>query len=188
MFFLPEGRALVRVARVVEQGGDFARATDLMCLDGLGRSRVELVFRGVEAVLPLGFGPGKAGRGEVERISDDSWLLRAEVEAGDRLCFVVARKVVAAERAPAGLRWIVRAGRFFDEAGRERPLADLPVHDSLLRALMGWEARRLRPGTTHEIALGEPGWKRADVEGKGLAASLRGPTLRWTWRRPEGRR
>ena len=188
MFFLPEGRALVRVARVVEQGGDFARATDLVCLDGLGRSRVELVFRGVEAVVPLGFGPGKAGRGEVERISDDSWLLRAEVEAGDRLCFVVAREVAAAERSPAGRRWVVQAGRFFDEAGQGRPLADLPVHDSLLRALMGWQVRRLRPGATYQVTWSDPGWKRADVEGKGLAASLRGPTLRWTWRRPEGRR
>jgi len=188
LLFLPQGSALARIARVVEQGGNFARATDIMCLDGLGRSRVEMVFRGVEAVLPLGFSPGSTGAGELERISGDSWILRAEVEGGDRRCFVVVGRVAAAERSPADHRLIVRQGRFVDEAGRERSLAELLPQETLLRALVDWQVRRLRPGATYQVTWSEAGWKRAEVEGQGLVASLRGPALWWTWRRPEDQR
>ncbi len=188
LLFLPQGRALARIVRVVERGGELAQATDILCLDGLGRSPVEMVFRSADALVPLGFAPGSAGSGEVERISEDSWILRVEVENGTRRCFVVMRKVAAAEPSAAGRRLIVRGGQFLDEAGRERPLAELPVHDSLLRALVGWQARRLRPGTTHQVTWSNTDWKPAELEGKGLAGSLRGPTLWWTWRRPEGQR
>jgi len=187
--FLPGGRTVVRVARVVERGGGYERATDLVCVDGLGRSSVELVLRGADAVLPLGFGAGVGGSGDVERMSADAWVLRADVERGSRQCFVVVGRVSPAGRGVARRAGVVVCdGRLLAGGGPERPLSELVLWDGFRGALVEWQARRSRPGSGHEVAWEGEGWAIGEVEGRGIAGAYRGPTLVWTWRRPAGQR